>query len=223
MAGTVVTIDAMGCQRAIAEKIVGKKADYILAVKENQGHLLEEIKDSFRMLAADAVAEEIDCGHGRVEQRRCSVIADLGLIEKAAEWPSLQGLVRIEAERYHKATGKIEREIRYYITSLKPDAARLNRADSPALGHRKQTALGARCRLRRRPQPQTRRPRRAELLPAQPHRSQHAQAGENQQTRDQGKTPQCRLGPPLPTQTARSLICVKGAINEHRTSRTEEL
>ena len=53
-------------------------------------------------------------------------MADLGLIEKASEWTSLQALVRIESERYHKATGKIEREIRYYITSLSPDAARLN-------------------------------------------------------------------------------------------------
>lgn len=128
LSGTVVTIDAIGCQRSIAEKIVGRKADYILAVKENQGHLLDEIKDSFRMLAADAVDEEIDCGHGRVEHRTCSVIADLSLVEKAAEWSSLQGLVRIRAERYHKATGKTEREIRYYITSLKPDAERLNRA-----------------------------------------------------------------------------------------------
>ena len=126
LSGTVVTIDAMGCQRGIAEKIVAKKADYILAVKENQGHLLDEIKDSFQMLAADAFVEEIDCGHGRVEQRICSVIADLSLIEKAAEWASLQGLVRIQSERHHKATGKTEREIRYYITSLKPDAKRLN-------------------------------------------------------------------------------------------------
>jgi predicted transposase YbfD/YdcC len=128
LSGTVITIDAMGCQRAIASRIIDKKADYILALKENQGTLLEEIKDSFQMLAADAVAEEVDCGHGRVEQRRCSVIADLSLIEKACEWASLQGLVRIESERYHKATGKTEREIRYYITSLKPDAERLNRA-----------------------------------------------------------------------------------------------
>jgi len=58
--------------------------------------------------------------HGWMERRRCSVIADLGLVEKAAEWPSLQGLVRIEAERYHKATGRTEREIRYYITRLNP-------------------------------------------------------------------------------------------------------
>ena len=127
LAGTVVTIDAMGCQREIASRIVEKRADYVLAVKENQGNLLAEVKDSFAMLAADAVIEEVDCGHGRVEQRKCSVIEDLSLVEKAVEWASLQGLVRIEAERYHKATGKTEREVRYYITSLKPDAARLNR------------------------------------------------------------------------------------------------
>ena len=74
----------------------------------------------------DAVDEEIDCGHGRVERRRCAVLGDLSLLDASAEWASLKGLVHIEAERYHKATGKTEREIRYYITSLKPDAARLN-------------------------------------------------------------------------------------------------
>ena len=86
-----------------------------------------EMEKGFVAWASDAVAEEIDCGHGRVEQRRCSMIADLGLIEKATEWPSLQGLVRIAAERYHKSTGKTERETRYYITRLNPDATRLNR------------------------------------------------------------------------------------------------
>ena len=126
LAGTVVTIDAMGCQRSIAAKIVEKKADYVLAVKDNQGLLAEQVRDSFLLLKSDAVAEEIDCGHGRVEQRKCSVIADLSLIEKASEWASLQGLVRIESERYHKATGKTEREIHYYITSLIADAVRLN-------------------------------------------------------------------------------------------------
>ena len=65
LSGTVLTIDVMGCQTTIAEKIVDKKADYILVVKENQPLLLDDIQDSFRMLAADTVAEEIDCGHGR--------------------------------------------------------------------------------------------------------------------------------------------------------------
>jgi predicted transposase YbfD/YdcC len=128
LSGTVVTIDAIGCQRSIAEQITSKQADYILAVKENQKYLLADIKDSFQMLAADAVAEEVDCGHGRVERRLCSVIGDLSLVEKAAEWPSLRSLVRIEAERFHKVSGLTERETRYYITSLAPDAKRLNGA-----------------------------------------------------------------------------------------------
>ncbi len=127
LSGTVVTIDAMGCQRSIAQQIVDQKADYVLAVKENQGHLLEEMKDSFRMLPA-AVAEETDGGHGRVERRTCSVLGDLSLIEKASAWASLQSLVRIQAERFHKSNGEIERETRYYISSLKPEATPLNRA-----------------------------------------------------------------------------------------------
>lgn len=127
LSGTVVTIDAIGCQRSLARAIVDKQADYILAVKENQGYLLRDVKDSFRMLAAEAIAEEIDCGHGRVERRRCTVLGDRTLLDNAAEWAALRSLVRIEAERFHKATGKIERETRYYITSLEPDAARLNR------------------------------------------------------------------------------------------------
>ena len=127
LSGTVVTIDAMGCQRSIAEQIVARKADYILAVKENQGHLLEEIQDSFRMLTAESVAEQIDCGHGRVERRTCSVIGDLTLLENPFQWSSLKGLVRIQAERFHKATGKTENETRYYITSLAPEATRLTK------------------------------------------------------------------------------------------------
>jgi predicted transposase YbfD/YdcC len=88
LTGTVVTLDAMGCQRGIARQIIEKKADYVLAVKENQGLLAKQGKDSFLLLDSAAVAEEIDCGHGRVERRKCSVISDLSLIEKAAEWAS---------------------------------------------------------------------------------------------------------------------------------------
>ena len=126
LGGTVVTIDALGCQKAIAEKIVDKKADYILAVKENQPLLRDDIEDSFRMLAADTVAEEIDCGHGRVERRACSVLGDLSLLDKPCEWVGLRSLVRIQAERFHKLTGKTEQETRYYISSLPSDAVRLN-------------------------------------------------------------------------------------------------
>lgn len=128
LSGTVVTIDAIGCQRSIAQQIADKKADYILAVKKNQGHLLEEMKDSFHMLPAASVAEATDGGHGRVERRTCSVLGDLSLVEKAGEWTSLHSLVRIQAERFHQASGQVERETRYYISSIQPDAARLNRA-----------------------------------------------------------------------------------------------
>lgn len=128
LTGTVVTIDAIGCQKAIAEQIATQQADYILAVKENQPSLLADIRDSFKMLPATSVDEQIDCGHGRVERRRCSVLADLSLLDHAAGWTQLKSLVRIQAERYHKATGKTERETRYYISSLKPDAAKLNAA-----------------------------------------------------------------------------------------------
>jgi len=126
LSGTVVTIDAMGCQRSIARQIVEKNADYILAVKENQPHLLEDIRDSFQMLTPETVVEEVDCGHGRVEIRTCSTLGDLSLVDQAADWPQLTTLVRIEAERYHKASGKTERETRYYISSLEPEAGPIN-------------------------------------------------------------------------------------------------
>ena len=126
LTATTVTIDAMGCQKSIAGQIVEQKGDYVLAVKQNQPSLLADIKDSFQMLATDAVDEQIDCGHGRVETRRCSVLGDLSLVDHTENWAALRSLVRIEATRYHKATGKQEHETRYYIASLKPDAARLN-------------------------------------------------------------------------------------------------
>ena len=128
LSGTIVTIDAMGCQKSIAQQILDKKADYVLAVKENQLHLLEDVRDSFKMLPPETAVEEVDCGHGRVEIRRCSVVGDLSLVGQAADWPGLQTLVRIEAERYHKIDGKTEREIRYYISSMRPEASRLNSA-----------------------------------------------------------------------------------------------
>jgi predicted transposase YbfD/YdcC len=64
LAGTVVTIDAMGCQREIAEKIIEKKADYVLAVKENQGLLAEQVKDSFLLLDSMRSAEKSTAATG---------------------------------------------------------------------------------------------------------------------------------------------------------------
>jgi hypothetical protein len=116
LTGTVVTIDAMGCQRAIAEHIVEKKADYILAVKQNQGHLLEEIKDSFRMLSMEGIAEEVDGGHGRIERRTCSVIGDLSLLEKASAWTGLRSVVRIDPSDSTRL--QVRRKKKHVITFL---------------------------------------------------------------------------------------------------------
>jgi hypothetical protein len=76
LSGCVVTVDAMGCQRSIAEEIVHQYADYVLAVKDNQGNLLERVQDAFRFLPCRSVSQ-VDVGHGRVETRTCSVIDDL--------------------------------------------------------------------------------------------------------------------------------------------------
>jgi hypothetical protein len=72
--------------------------------------------------------EELDAGHGRVETRRCSVISALSLIEFKEEWKGLKSLIKIESERFIKATGKTEKEIRLYISSLSADAKLINQS-----------------------------------------------------------------------------------------------
>ena len=71
----IITIDAMGTQTDIAEKIIEYKADYILAVKENQKQLLEEVVDEFRFSKHLEVHTDIDMGHGRIKTRKYSVIS----------------------------------------------------------------------------------------------------------------------------------------------------
>ncbi|WP_062041993.1 ISAs1 family transposase [Lentimicrobium saccharophilum] len=116
--GSTVTIDAMGCQKSIARQIVKKQADYVLSVKDNQPELLEEIVDSFRMLPINDYYEEVDYGHGRIENRKCSIITDLSLMFCSNKWAGLKSVVKIERERIFKATGKVEKDINYYISTL---------------------------------------------------------------------------------------------------------
>ena len=116
--GSIVTIDAMGCQKNIAKKIISKNADYVLAVKENQKDLFDDIQDSFRILPSADKNEDIDYGHGRIETRKCSIIQDLSLIESSDKWNGLVSIVRVERLRHFKATGKEESETNYYISSL---------------------------------------------------------------------------------------------------------
>lgn len=116
--GSIITIDAMGCQTAIARKIIEKKADYVLAVKLNQEDLYEQIEDEFRFNKAVRSSTDLDYGHGRIETRTCSIISDCIHVEKNGKWHQLNSVVKIDSEREFKKTGIKEIATRYYITSL---------------------------------------------------------------------------------------------------------
>lgn len=116
---TVVTIDAMGCQKEIAEKIIEKDADYILAVKANQEQLLEDIEDEFRFAKITTTDTHHNLDHGRIETRICSCIKDFKFISKDNPWVNLKTIIRVESTREFKSSDKpIEKATRYYISSL---------------------------------------------------------------------------------------------------------
>jgi predicted transposase YbfD/YdcC len=136
--GSVVAIDAMGCQREIARKVIDKKADYILALKGNQGTLREDVE----LFAAEQKAagfkdtkitkhETVDADHGRIETRTYTVIHDVAWLQEH-KWPGLQGVVMVESQREipgpSMGANTIERETRFYITSLVWAAAQIGSA-----------------------------------------------------------------------------------------------
>lgn len=127
--GCTVTIDAMGCQQEIAGKIIDQGANYILAVKENQKQLHQDIVDEFRFgknIQVD-ISEELD--HGRIETRKCSVITDFKFIENTEEWTGLKSIIKIESIREFKNSDKpTELATRYYISSLITSAKELQNA-----------------------------------------------------------------------------------------------
>jgi predicted transposase YbfD/YdcC len=121
--GAIVTIDAAGCQRAIAQQIVGQKADYVLALKGNQGSLREDVE----VFVAEQKAigfpdttisrdETVDGDHGRIETRTTTVIHDVAWLQERHDWPGLKAVVVVDSTR--EIADKVERETRFYITSL---------------------------------------------------------------------------------------------------------
>ena len=127
ISGSVVTIDAIGCQREIAELIIDKEADYLLAVKGNQAGLLEEIEDSFRFQSAhtQTFEEKWVYAHGRDEQRSCQILSQVHMLnpQKAEPWKNLQTLVKVVANRQPKGK-ELSTETRYYISSEKEPSPR---------------------------------------------------------------------------------------------------
>jgi predicted transposase YbfD/YdcC len=121
--GAIVTIDAMGCQREIAQQILDQKADYVLALKGNQGTLREDVE----LFAAEQKAngfkdtkvsrhQTVDGDHGRIETRTYTAIHDVAWLQERHDWPGLRGVVMVESTR--EFGDKIEQETRFYITSL---------------------------------------------------------------------------------------------------------
>jgi predicted transposase YbfD/YdcC len=125
LSGALVSIDAMGTQKDIAQQIVAAKGDYLLAVKENQPHLFEDIQRladaaleaNYAGLSTDLTEEP---GHGRQEMRFCFVIEDLTSIRDRDAWPGLRSVIGIVSSR--TVRGKTSDEVRYYISSRKGSA-----------------------------------------------------------------------------------------------------
>jgi len=128
--GAVITSDAMGCQKNIAEQICEKGADYVLALKGNTGLIYDEVLNYFQQAeqvnyeGVDCtVYEEKDTGHGRIVSRLVRCVQDLKWLPQAGEWKNLKSLIEVVSTRTEK--GKTSIEQRYYITSLNDVAQRL--------------------------------------------------------------------------------------------------
>jgi len=128
--GCIITIDAMGCQTAIAKKIQERQGDYVFGLKGNQGTLHAEAVNFFDQ-ALEAGAQESGCtyaktiekGHGRIETREVWVTSDLSWLEGVNEWAGLQSMICVKSTREEK--GKVTVEKRYYISSLRAEAERM--------------------------------------------------------------------------------------------------
>jgi predicted transposase YbfD/YdcC len=129
LSGCIVTVDALNCQKKIAEKIIDQGADYVLSVKENQANLYQAIQDLFEYAQETAFRDcdyfkTVDKGHGRIETRACwttSASDYLAYLPDRADWKGLQTLVMVKAER---RLGQVRStQIRYYISSLPSDAS----------------------------------------------------------------------------------------------------
>jgi predicted transposase YbfD/YdcC len=121
---TIITVDAIGCQTEIAQAIVDQRADYVLALKANQGQLFEDVVTAFERTVPPIPTDTyrtVNKGHGRLETRECWALSDpdiLTFINSYKLWPGLQSLVKVTAQRQlpHETT----LDTRYFISSLPP-------------------------------------------------------------------------------------------------------
>ena len=129
--GALVTIDAMGCQHAIAQTIVERGGDYLLAVKDNQPNLHDELQATLGSRAPSprtsaSFCEQTNEGHGRLERRRVWTETRLNKLELYGTWVEANAIVRVESERHTEAGVSIEN--RYYLSSRKLTATQAAKA-----------------------------------------------------------------------------------------------
>ena len=119
MQGCTVTIDAMGCQKNIAEKIIDVGTDYVLALKGNQGHLLDNVKKAFAQSSRTELEQHttVEKGHGRIERRQCSILRRTDWVCEETEWKNLSCLVQLTTQRTLQSSGEQQTETRYFISS----------------------------------------------------------------------------------------------------------
>jgi len=128
--GQIVTIDAMGCQTAIAEKIIDKGGDYVFALKGNQGTLSQDVElfltTEVAKKASSALSdryEHVDCDHGRIETRKCFISGEVDWLIQKEKWKGLKSIAMIEERR--EVGEKVSLERRFFISSLPADAKKL--------------------------------------------------------------------------------------------------
>ncbi len=136
LSGCIVTIDAMGTHSQISETIRAGGGDYLLVVKENQGHLLEDLQNLFaedaardRKYAQCSYAQNVTKGHGRVEKRECWATDReelLGWVRNRQPWKDLKSVVRMVSQR--QIGESLQVQTRYFISSLPADAKTILKA-----------------------------------------------------------------------------------------------
>ncbi|QMW02696.1 ISAs1 family transposase [Spirosoma foliorum] len=118
IASSVVSMDAIGCQKTIAKLIIDQRADYLIGLKANQDGLYEQVVDWFERTKPSLQADiSRDLGHGRAEKRAVFVSETLDLIDAAAGWVGLKSVIYVESTRW--INDKEQRSTRYYISSLR--------------------------------------------------------------------------------------------------------
>lgn len=131
---TLVTLDARGCQQDIAQRSLDRQADYLLVLKANHGNAYEAVRRPFdppcfqRGAAGRPPFDAFDDSHGRLVRRRVLIGPEVATLEALSDWPGLRTVLAVESIRSVNGSGKVEAEIRYFLSSSSGEAAVLAQA-----------------------------------------------------------------------------------------------